>query len=72
MSLWGQISGQRLQPLSSVLMSVTYAFPIMAVGAILLFFFKKEQVQNIGEVLFGFGGLFLRSRVYEWWDEAAS
>ncbi|WP_144511098.1 Na/Pi cotransporter family protein [Bacillus sp. FJAT-22090] len=36
-----------------------YALPIMAVGAFLLFFFKKRRVQNIGEVIFGFGGLFL-------------
>src|SRR4051795_2783517 len=31
-----------------------YALPIMAVGAFLLFFFKKNKVQNIGEVVFGF------------------
>lgn len=36
-----------------------YALPIMAVGAFLLFFFKKNKVQNLGEVIFGFGGLFL-------------
>lgn len=36
-----------------------YALPIMAVGAFLLFFIKKKAVQNIGEVIFGFGGLFL-------------
>lgn len=35
-----------------------YALPIMAVGAFLIFFFKKNQVQNIGQVIFGFGGLF--------------
>ncbi len=36
-----------------------YALPIMAVGAFLIFFFKKNQVKNFGEVVFGFGGLFL-------------
>nr|WP_272508262.1 Na/Pi cotransporter family protein [Paenisporosarcina quisquiliarum] len=35
------------------------ALPIMALGAFLIFFFKKNQVQNLGEVIFGFGGLFL-------------
>ena len=36
-----------------------YALPIMAVGAFLIFFFKKDKIKNIGEVVFGFGGLFL-------------
>ena len=36
-----------------------YALPIMAVGAFLLFFFKKNSIKNLGEVIFGFGGLFL-------------
>ncbi|MFC5604079.1 Na/Pi cotransporter family protein [Sporosarcina koreensis] len=36
-----------------------YALPIMALGAILIFFFKKNAVKNVGEVIFGFGGLFL-------------
>lgn len=36
-----------------------YALPIMALGAILIFFFKKNSVKNFGEVVFGFGGLFL-------------
>lgn len=36
-----------------------YALPIMAVGAFLIFFFKKNMIQSIGEVVFGFGGLFL-------------
>ncbi|WP_434402633.1 Na/Pi cotransporter family protein [Planococcus sp. 11815] len=35
-----------------------YALPIMAVGAFLIFFVKKNQIQNIGQVIFGFGGLF--------------
>lgn len=37
----------------------TYAYPIMALGAVLLFFFKKSSIQNIGQVLFGFAGLFI-------------
>jgi phosphate:Na+ symporter len=36
-----------------------YALPVMALGAFLIFFFKKNQIQNLGEVIFGFGGLFL-------------
>lgn len=36
-----------------------YALPIMAFGAFLIFFIKKNQVRNLGEVIFGFGGLFL-------------
>ncbi|MET0786064.1 MAG: Na/Pi cotransporter family protein [Paenisporosarcina sp.] len=36
-----------------------YALPVMAIGAFLIFFFKKNQIQNLGEVIFGFGGLFL-------------
>lgn len=36
-----------------------YALPIMAVGAFLIFFVKKNSGKNIGEVIFGFGGLFL-------------
>lgn len=36
-----------------------YAYPILALGAILLFFFKKNTIQNIGQVLFGFAGLFI-------------
>lgn len=35
-----------------------YALPIMAVGAAMIFFIKKNQIQNIGQVIFGFGGLF--------------
>nr|WP_232337121.1 Na/Pi cotransporter family protein [Lysinibacillus timonensis] len=37
----------------------TYSYPIMALGAVLLFFFKKSTIQNIGQVLFGFAGLFI-------------
>ncbi|WP_242299839.1 Na/Pi cotransporter family protein [Bacillus cereus group sp. BfR-BA-01448] len=35
-----------------------YALPVMAVGAILLFFFKNKKVHSIGQVVFGFGMLF--------------
>ncbi|EMA6344181.1 Na/Pi cotransporter family protein [Bacillus cytotoxicus] len=35
-----------------------YALPIMAIGAILLFFFKNKKVQSLGQVVFGFGMLF--------------
>lgn len=36
-----------------------YALPIMALGAFLIFFFKKNVYKNFGDVIFGFGGLFL-------------
>ena len=36
-----------------------YALPIIAVGAFLLFFLKKRRFQYIGQVVFGFGALFL-------------
>ncbi|MDW4507139.1 MULTISPECIES: Na/Pi cotransporter family protein [Priestia] len=36
----------------------SYALPILAVGAILLFFFKSKAVQNFGQIAFGFGMLF--------------
>lgn len=36
-----------------------YSYPIMALGAVLLFFFKKDRIQNIGQILFGFAGLFI-------------
>ncbi|WP_053364115.1 Na/Pi cotransporter family protein [Bacillus sp. FJAT-27251] len=35
-----------------------YALPIIAVGAILLFFFKHKKVQHFGQIVFGFGALF--------------
>ncbi|AIY05279.1 sodium:phosphate symporter [Planococcus sp. PAMC 21323] len=35
-----------------------YSLPIMAVGAAMIFFIKKNKIQNIGQVIFGFGGLF--------------
>lgn len=36
-----------------------YAYPIMALGAVFLFFFKKDVINNIGQVMFGFAGLFI-------------
>lgn len=35
-----------------------YALPILAVGALMLFFFKSKPVQNYGQIVFGFGMLF--------------
>jgi len=35
-----------------------YALPIIAVGSILLFFFKNKKVHNFGQIVFGFGALF--------------
>jgi phosphate:Na+ symporter len=35
-----------------------YALPIMAVGALFLFFFKNKSVNALGQILFGFGALF--------------
>ncbi|MFS0861572.1 Na/Pi cotransporter family protein [Fredinandcohnia sp. 179-A 10B2 NHS] len=36
-----------------------YSLPIIAVGAILLFFFKNKRIHNFGQIVFGFGALFL-------------
>jgi phosphate:Na+ symporter len=36
-----------------------YALPIIAVGTFLIFFFKNQKVNNYGQVIFGFGALFL-------------
>ncbi len=36
-----------------------YAFPILLLGSIMLFFFKSVRIQNVGQVFFGFGGLFI-------------
>ncbi|MDF0727182.1 Na/Pi cotransporter family protein [Cytobacillus sp. S13-E01] len=36
-----------------------YSLPIIAAGAILLFFFKSKRVHNFGQIVFGFGALFL-------------
>lgn len=35
-----------------------YALPIIAAGAVLLFFFKNRKVHNLGQIVFGFGALF--------------
>ncbi|WP_245570084.1 Na/Pi cotransporter family protein [Lacticigenium naphthae] len=35
-----------------------YALPILALGAFLLFFFKNPFVNSMGQIIFGFGGLF--------------
>lgn len=35
-----------------------YALPIIAFGSILLFFFKNKKVNNLGQIVFGFGALF--------------
>ncbi|WLR43956.1 Na/Pi cotransporter family protein [Bacillus carboniphilus] len=35
-----------------------YALPIIAIGSIMLFFFKNKKINNIGQVVFGFGALF--------------
>ncbi|KAB2334376.1 Na/Pi cotransporter family protein [Bacillus mesophilum] len=35
-----------------------YSLPILALGAVLIFFIKNKKVNNIGQILFGFGALF--------------
>lgn len=35
-----------------------YSLPILAVGCFLLFFFKNQKINNIGQTIFGFGALF--------------
>ncbi|MBT2754717.1 Na/Pi cotransporter family protein [Mesobacillus foraminis] len=35
-----------------------YALPIIALGSILLFFFKNKKVHSFGQIVFGFGALF--------------
>lgn len=35
-----------------------YALPILAVGALTIFFFKNQKIVNIGQAIFGFGALF--------------
>ncbi|MBY0096361.1 Na/Pi cotransporter family protein [Mesobacillus maritimus] len=35
-----------------------FALPVIALGAILLFFFKNQKIHNIGQIVFGFGALF--------------
>jgi phosphate:Na+ symporter len=36
-----------------------YALPIMAAGSIFIFFFKNQKWNYIGQIIFGFGALFL-------------
>lgn len=39
-----------------------YALPMLFIGAVCLFFYKKNRtVNNIGRILFGVGGIFLPS-----------
>ncbi|MGY3714343.1 Na/Pi cotransporter family protein [Sutcliffiella cohnii] len=40
-----------------------YALPIIAAGAILIFFFKAKKLQYLGQVVFGFGALFLGLKI---------
>jgi phosphate:Na+ symporter len=35
-----------------------YALPIIALGSVMLFFFKNKKVHNVGQIVFGFGALF--------------
>ncbi|PNZ37428.1 Na/Pi cotransporter family protein [Staphylococcus lutrae] len=35
-----------------------YAMPILALGAFMIFFFKRSKMNHIGRILFGFGSLF--------------
>lgn len=35
-----------------------YSLPILAVGGLMIFFFKNQKVQVIGQTIFGFGALF--------------
>ncbi|MGY4690313.1 Na/Pi cotransporter family protein [Salibacterium sp. K-3] len=35
-----------------------YALPIMFAGTVMIFFLKNKKVNNIGQILFGFGGIF--------------
>ncbi|TCI47709.1 MULTISPECIES: Na/Pi cotransporter family protein [unclassified Exiguobacterium] len=35
-----------------------YSLPMIAIGAVLLFFFKKEKFQHMGQIIFGAGALF--------------
>ena len=40
-----------------------YALPIIAAGAVLLFFFKSKKLHYLGQVIFGFGALFLGLKI---------
>ncbi|WP_449621298.1 Na/Pi cotransporter family protein [Robertmurraya sp. Marseille-Q9965] len=35
-----------------------YALPFVALGAIILFFFKNKKLHSLGQIMFGLGGLF--------------
>lgn len=35
-----------------------YALPILAVGSMMLFFFKNKKIHSFGQIVFGFGALF--------------
>ncbi|MFZ4452022.1 Na/Pi cotransporter family protein [Salibacterium aidingense] len=35
-----------------------YALPIMFIGTVMIFFLKNKKINNIGQILFGFGGIF--------------
>lgn len=35
-----------------------FSLPIIAVGAVLIFFFKNKKINNFGQIVFGFGALF--------------
>lgn len=35
-----------------------YALPIIALGVLLIFFFRNHKLNNLGQVIFGFGALF--------------
>lgn len=36
-----------------------YYYPMIALGAFFIFFFKKNNIRHVGQVIFGFGSLFL-------------
>lgn len=40
-----------------------YSLPIIALGAFLLFFFKQQRINVIGQAIFGFGSLFFGLRL---------
>lgn len=40
-----------------------YAFPIIAVGSVLIFFIKNPKWNYVGQIIFGFGSLFLGLRL---------
>lgn len=36
-----------------------YAYILMAIGGLILFLFKKDHMQNVGQILFGLSGIFV-------------